>query len=134
MRTSEVSHPSLTFNGTSIPQSEIQKHLGMFLDSKLDFKEHIQNVLNKVSKTIGLLRKLQKILPRLPLITIYKSFISPDLSYRDIIYDQVYNISFHQKIESIQYNAALVITGAISGTSREKLYYELGFESLVSRR
>ena len=106
----------------------------MFLDSKLDFKEHIQNVLNKVSKTIGLLRKLQKILPRLPLITIYKSFISPDLSYRDIIYDQVYNISFHQKIEPIQYNAALVITGAISGTSREKLYYELGFESLVSRR
>ena len=134
MRTSEVSHPSLTFNGTSIPQSEIQKHLGMFLDSKLDFKEHAQNVLNKVSKTIGLLRKLQKILPRLPLITIYKSFISSDLGYRNIIYDQAYNIAFYQKIESIQYNAALVITGAISGTSREKLYYELGFESLVSRR
>ena len=106
----------------------------MFLDSKLDFKEHAQNVLNKVSKTIGLLRKLQKILPRLPLITIYKSFISSDLGYRNIIYDQAYNIAFYQKIESIQYNAALVITGAISGTSREKVYHELGFESLVSRR
>ena len=32
----------------------------MFLDSKLDFKEHIENVFNKVSKTIGLLRKLEK--------------------------------------------------------------------------
>ena len=106
----------------------------MFLDSKLDFKEHIQNVFNKVSKTTGLLRKLQKILPRPPLIAIYKSFIRSHLDYGDIIYDQAYNVSFHQKIESILYNAALAITGAIRGTSREKLYHELGFESLVSRR
>ena len=54
-------HLSLTFNGTSVTQSEIQRHLGMFMDLKLDFKEHMQKVLNKVIKTIGLLRKLQKI-------------------------------------------------------------------------
>ena len=35
-------HPSLTFNGSCVTQSVIQKHLGMFLDSKLDFKEHIK--------------------------------------------------------------------------------------------
>ena len=46
----------------------------MFLDLELDFKEHIKNVLDKVSKTIGLLRKVQKILPRPPIITIYKSY------------------------------------------------------------
>ena len=60
----------------------------MFLDSKLDFKEHIKNVLNKVSKTIELLCKPRKILLR-PLITIYKSFIRPYLDFRDI-YDQAY--------------------------------------------
>ena len=54
-------HLSLTFNGTSVTQSEIQRHFEMFMDLKLDFKEHIQKVLNKVIKTIGLLRKLQKI-------------------------------------------------------------------------
>ena len=37
-------------------------------------------------------------------------------------------------IETVQYNAALAITGAIPGTSREKLYKELGFESLHDRR
>ena len=68
-RLQKSSHPFLTFNGTSVTQSEIQKHLGMFLDSKLDFKQHIQNVLNKVSKKIGLLRKPQKVLARPPLIT-----------------------------------------------------------------
>ena len=91
-------------------------------------------MLNKISKKIGLLRKLQKILPRPPLITIYKSFIRSLLDYRDIIYDQACKVPFHQKIDSIQYNAALAITGAIRGTSREKPYHELGFESLASRR
>ena len=106
----------------------------MSLNSKLDFKEYIQNVLNKVSKTIGLLRKLQKNLPRPPLITIYKHFIRPPLDYEDIIYDQAYNVFFYQKLDFIQYNAALAITGAIRLTSKEKLYHELGFESLRSRR
>ena len=101
-RLQKSNHSSLMFNGTSVTQSEIQKHLEMFLDSKLDFKEHIQNVFNKVSKTIELQRKLQKILPRPPLITIYKSFIRFYLGYGDIIYDQAYNVSFHQKMESIQ--------------------------------
>ena len=86
----------------------------MFLDSKLDFKEHIKNVLNKVSKTIGLLRNLQKLLPR-PLITTYKSFIKPHLDCGD---DQAYNVSFHLKLELIQYNVALAITGATRGKSR----------------
>ena len=41
-----------------------------------------------------------------------------------------HNTSFHQNIDSIQYNAVLAITGAVIGTSREKLYQELGFQSL----
>ena len=30
-------------------------------------------------------------------------------------------VSFHEKIESIQYNACLALTGAIRGTSNEKI-------------
>ena len=58
----------------------------------------------------------------------------PHLDYGDIIYDQPNNESFTQKIERIQYNAALGITGVIKGTSQSKLYRELGFESLKFRR
>ena len=45
-----------------------------------------------------------------------------------------HHISFTQKIERIQYKAALAITGAIKGTSQSKLYSGLGFESLKFRR
>ena len=98
-----------------------QKHLEMILQSKLNFLEHLKNILNKVNQTIGLLYELQNILPRGPLLTIYKSFIRPHLDYGNVIYDQHYNNSFHQKLQSVQYNAALAITGAVRGSSREKL-------------
>ena len=123
----KIDYPPLYFNENLVKSSSSQKHLGMILDTKLDFSLHLKNVQNKVNKTIGLLHKLQDTLPRTSLITIFKSFISPHLDYGDIIYDRTYNTSFHQNIKSIQYNAALAITGI-------KLYQELGFESLQQRR
>ena len=56
------------------------------------------------------------------------------IDYGDIIYDQPQNESFCEKIESVQYQVTLAITGAIQGTSCDKIYQELGLESLKSRR
>ena len=64
------------------------------------------------------------------LITMYNAFVSPHLDYGDMIYDEAYNESFHQKLESIQQNACLALSGAIKGSSRENIYHELGLESL----
>ena len=52
-------------------------HLGMLLDNNLDFQGHLKSKLNKVNKTIGLLRKLHNTFLRLFLLTIYESFIRP---------------------------------------------------------
>ena len=105
-------------------ETNSQKHLGLLFDNRLSSEDHLKMILNIINKTIGLLHKLQNILPRLALITIYKTFIRPHLSYGDIIYDQVYNASLHQKLELLQYNAYLAITGAMRATSKEKLYEE----------
>ena len=130
----KIDHPPLYFNQKLVKSSLAHKYIGMVLDTKSDFSLHLKNVQNKVNKIIGLLRKLQNTLPRTSFITIFKSFIRPHLDYECIIYDLACNTSFHQNIESIQYNAALAITGAVRGTSREKLYQKLGFESLQQRR
>ena len=111
-----------------------QKHLGLYLDERLNFIHHIKEKIYKACKGIGVIRKLHSILPRHSLLTIYKSFIRPLLDYGDIIYDQLNNQAFSNKLEAVQYNAALAITGAIRGTSRIKIYQELGLESLKSRR
>ena len=72
-------HPSLRFNNNNVSQASSQKHLGLTLDNRLIFDEHLTNVSNKISKTIGLFWKLQNILPRPALLTIYKCFIRPHL-------------------------------------------------------
>ena len=127
-------HPVAYFDKKPVKPSQTHKHLGMMFDSNLSYEHHIKSILNKVNKTIGLLRKFRLILPRHSLITIYKTFIRPHLGYGDVIYDRAFNESFHQRLESIQYNAAIAITGTIRGTSSEKLFQELGLETLKSRR
>ena len=126
-----ISHPPLVFNNNNVIKTAAQKHLGIILDTRLSFEKHFETVLCKINKTIGLIRKLQNLLPRIALIAMYKAFFRPHLDYGDIIYDQAYNAS---KLESLQCNACLAITEAIRGSSREKLYQELSFESLQLRR
>ena len=74
-------HPPLTFNSTPVAQTNCQKHLGMQLDKKLNFDEHLSKVESTVNKTIGIIRKLQNDLPRPALLTIFRSFIRPLRGY-----------------------------------------------------
>ena len=129
-----VTHPTLYFNNTPIVTAPFQKHLGLILDNKLNFAHHLNEKISKANKGIGLIKRLYYHLPRKSLLTIYKSFIRPHLDYCDVIYDQPHNDTLCKMIESVQYNAALAITGTIKGSSRERLYQELGLESLRDRR
>ena len=64
-----------------------QKHLGIILDEKLNFKQHVDNAILKLNKGISVIKKLCHSLPRKSLITIYKAFLRPLIDYGDIIYD-----------------------------------------------
>ena len=119
-------------NNNSLSEANSQKQLSIVLDNRLSFEEHLKMILNKVNKTIGLLRKLYNILPKSAVLTVYKVFVRPHLDYGNI-YDQAYNANFHQKLELVQYNACLALTGAMIGTSKEKFYEELSLKSLQHR-
>ena len=80
------------------------------------------------------MKRLSLILPTKILLTTYKSFVRPNFDYTDIIYGKSFNESFKRKIKMAQCKAALIIIGAIKGTSHDRLYQELGLESLADRR
>ena len=50
-----------------------------------------------------MLWKLQAVLPRHSLLTIYKAFIRPHLDCSDVIYDKIFNKSWHKKLELAQF-------------------------------
>ena len=57
-------YPSLTFNSDKVQSVPCQNHLGLILDSKLDFNEHINNKISKCNKMIGVMKKLSSTLSR----------------------------------------------------------------------
>ena len=80
----------LILNNNQVIQTPYQKHLSLFLVKKLNFGA------NKVTTSIGLLHKLQRVLPRRSLVIKFKSFITTHFDYGDIIFDQAYNKCFHE--------------------------------------
>ena len=61
----------------------------------------LHSKINKANKGIGIIRKLNNILPCHALLTIYCSFVRPDLDYDDVIYDQAEIESVNSKIEIV---------------------------------
>ena len=139
-----LNHPQIYFNDIQVSSVDEHKHLGLILDKKLTFSSHIKDLIGKASKGIGMIKLLSRYLPRPSLDQIYKLHVRSHFDYCDIIYhvppvDNPYSHECTQsllmnRLESMQYNAALAVTGAWRGTSREKLYQELGWESLSNRR
>ena len=108
------------------------KHLGLILDSKLSFVQHVNEKIKIARKSVGVLKYLSSYLPLRTLEIIYKLYTRSHFDYCDVIYHipNSYNIytssnSLHILMESIertQYQAALAITGTWRGSSRNKLY------------
>ena len=87
----KIDHFLLVFNNTYIPQATSEKRVGIVLNNRLTSEKHLKGEVNKTNKTIGLLYKLQNILPRAALTITYKAFVRPHLDYGDILYDKVCN-------------------------------------------
>ena len=105
-KVSSKSYASFHFNDNFVHQVQLQNHLGLFFDSKLSFDEYIQWIKNKTFKRTELVRKFIRL--SLEFTLILKTLLGANKE------------SFQNKLETVQNNAALAITGAIKGSSRKK--------------
>ena len=87
-------NPHLIWITTTLINIPITSIWGIILDSKLDFKFHVDQKIIKYNK-LSLIRRLSVNVPRKALLTIYKSFIRPNLDYGDTLYDKPENQNFH---------------------------------------
>ena len=130
-------HPNLFLGDTEVERKSEHKHLGLILDSKLNFQSHIREAIMKARRGIGIIRYLSRYVSRDILDQVYKLYVRPHMDYGDIIYhrfDPNMSLDLTRKLEQTQYSAALAVTGAWTGTNRQRLYEELGWENLYERR
>lgn len=83
----------MIFNNNIIVSVPSQKHVGLALDSNLDFNQHIDEKINSCKKVVGIMKRLSMTLSK-NLLTIYKSFFRPLLDHGDTVYEKSFNDSF----------------------------------------
>ena len=86
-KANKIYHSPLVCNNSTVSTVIIPRKLGNILDTKLICGGHLKMVSLNINKALGNLRKLQNLLPRSSLITIYKAFVRPHLDYDDIVND-----------------------------------------------
>ena len=132
----------ILFNNILVKKVVEYKHLGIILDPKLSFSAHIKSTISKTRKGIGFAEISLQVSAQA--YELHRLYVRPHLDYGDVIYhipakvcDLSQNIvlpNLMEKLESVQYSAALAVTGTWRGTFREKLCADLGWESLSFRR
>ena len=129
-RTSQC--PNVKFNNIELQDETEHTHLGLTLSHDTSWGGHINRIYEKASKRLNTLRMLKYDLDRKSLIRFYTSYIRPTLEYSNIVWDNC-NDYEAELLESIQLDAARIITGLRRGTSHAILYKELGWVSLLKR-
>ena len=71
----------IVLNGNILTPVENVRFLGVIIDNKMNFKLHIIDILNKISKHAGILYKIKNELPISARIMYYNSFVLPYLTY-----------------------------------------------------
>ena len=126
-------HPDLVMNNIHLLSVNDHKHLGLILSNDGSWHKHIDMIVKKAFNRLSILRKFKFILNRQTLEQLYFSFVRPILEYADVIWDNSTLLLVH-KIESVQIEAARIVTGGTKLTSIDSLYKETGWQRLTERR
>ena len=114
----------------NIPYS---KHLGVTLQQNLKWDKHFEEISIKANKRLDIQNLLSFKLSRNSLEILYFTFVRSVLEYSNELFSNATKENL-ELFDKIQKRAGKIVSGAIRGTSSIKIYTELSWESLQSRR
>ena len=110
-KSSNYENLEININGSSVPQTNGTKFLGLQIDPHLSWKNHINSLCNKFSKILGIFYRVKSILPCNILMSLYNSLILSALSYCNIVWGNTYS-SYIDKLYILQKRAIRLITSS----------------------
>ena len=126
---------SIIINGSEIKQVRVQKHLGLNIDERLTWTDHVSTIVNKASSRLGLLRRLRPRVPPLVIQTLFCTCVLPVLEYASLAWSGLGTINA-ERLERLQRTAARLITGTrlVENVPREILLARAGLDKLADCR
>ena len=68
-------------NGEPLEFNNEAKYLGVILDNKLTWRQHIENIKNKNNKGLGIIKKMRHFLKKDTLVSLFYAFLKPYIDY-----------------------------------------------------
>ena len=121
-------------DGSLLPQTSLEKDLGLYVNEKLDWSDHINRAINKTTSVIGWVNR--NVITREPLVmlNIYKSLIRPHIEYCVQIWSPRHgNWKIIMDIEDVQRKFTRMIDGIGLLPYKERLE-KLSITTLLERR
>ena len=106
---------NISIDTIPIGRTDVHKFLGVHIDEKLTFGTHISKLCSKISRGIGILRRLKPLVPLNVLKQLYFAFIYSQFSYAITTYQSAY-LNQAQKLKNLINKAIKIIFNADSLT------------------
>jgi hypothetical protein len=130
-----IVHPPILLNGVVVDKVKSHKHLGVTLKDDLKWDNHVEEMATKAKKRLAIMKGLKFRLDRRSLEIMYTAFVRPILEYGDILWDTTGdNDHLLDELDTIQNNAARIVSGATARCTTASLNSELKWEPLRTRR
>ena len=115
---------SITVDNHVIERVEKTKFLGVFIDQKMNWSEHINYTAGKVSRNIGIILKARKFVTKKSLLGLYYTFIYPYLNYCCTVWGNAAS-SFITRLHVLQKRIVRIISGKPKLTPSLNLFKNL---------
>ena len=112
--------PDIKINDTVLEYVDSFNYLGIIFDKNLSWKNHIDHIIKKISKTIGIMKRLKHVLPKNILLTLYNTLIMPHLTYGILCWN-----SKHARLLTCQKKAVRLINCAKYNAHTDPIFKEL---------
>ena len=99
----------ISVNNVLIERVYVTKFLGVQIDPKLNWKNHIEYICKKISKCIRMISKARRKLHKSPLIPLYYSFAFPYFIYCNHVWGNTYKTNL-ESIARVQKKLVRLIT------------------------
>ena len=127
-----ITDPKIELGESVIKRVNKSKTLGIIIDEHLSWNDQIQNVVTKVSKGIGMLRRIRQFVPKSTLLRICNAIVLSHFDYCSLVWDNCCEY-LTDKLQKLQNRAARIITGRTYDVSSDDVLKELNWEPLKQR-